>query len=133
MPAKPRGERGWWFERYSPLTVPTCYGEAAGWGLADPEGTTPVDVSHQEVALWRLARMHRREVERLNRENYTLHSEVATLRLEVADLLRERRLAIGPVRICATCHRRHGYTADDCHTCDACEDHDRWTQEREEA
>ena len=64
--AKPRGERGWWLERLRghPWPVGACYHIM---GRAD-SGTFYDGVFHCDrvhVALWRLCRLQRRKVERL--------------------------------------------------------------------
>jgi hypothetical protein len=60
MPAKPRGERpgAWWISEHYDLLQVASPGSIVSYGTA----------IHVAVALWRLAQLHRREIERLREE-----------------------------------------------------------------
>jgi hypothetical protein len=117
MPAKPRGERpgAWWIDSRGRAWWRSYEGNPEQCSLTRDQ---------DKLALWRLARLHKREIERLRRERdkqRRAEAEAAYWR-ERAERVEAR--AAG-TRVCATCMHRERTMAE-CIECATCERHGNW-------
>jgi hypothetical protein len=118
MPAKPRGERpgAWWISEHGHRMQ-----------LVSPGATVDYGPGHRaEVALWRLAQLHRIRIDELAAENHRLRGAVYVTTREAARWRRRAGCHPGtpvPGQGCDTC--RH---YEDRGACVECATGDRWEE-----